>query len=259
MKKIKFILMVFALLFIKDYSFGQEKNENLQHKNEIDRNFIKLNLFAIAFKNFSNQYERVLNKTISVAVSIGVKPKTSMPFKNLIINKVGSDDPETLEQIENFRMSSFSITPEIRFYLSKKGYGSGFYIAPFYRYSNYKTNNLTINYTNSSDVESSVVLSGKFISNTGGILFGQQWYLGKHMCLDWWIFGPHYGKSYGYFKGVPTKPLTVADQNDLREELENLEIPLTNTRVSVSSSKATISLYGPWAGIRAGISLGIKF
>lgn len=90
-------------------------------------------------------------------------------------------------------------------------------------------------------------------------MFGAQWFLGRHVCLDWWIMGPHYGSGNGSFSGISSQPLSQEEQNDLRRELENLDIPLTNKTVSVNANGATLILDGPWGGIRAGISLGIKF
>ena len=200
-------------------------------KNEHALNFIKLNLTAIAIKNYSIQYERLLNKSISIAVSLRDMPATSLPFKHLILKAV-NDDEDAKRAIENVRISNFAFTPEVRFYLGKKGYGRGFYIAPFYRYANFKATNLTFNYTNILNQESSIDLAGKLTSNTGGLLFGTQWQLGKHMCLDWWIFGPHYGAGKGTFTGVASKPLTQEEQNDLRQKLEDLDVPLTNKTVN---------------------------
>lgn len=227
-------------------------------KKEYKQNFIKLNLTAIAFKNYSIQYERVLNKAISVAVSFRTMPATTLPFKSLILDAVG-DNADTKKVIEDFRLSNFAFTPEVRFYPGKKGYGRGFYIAPFYRYASFSTNSLTFDFQNTAGVQSSINLSGKLNANTAGLLFGAQWALGKHMCLDWWILGPHYGAGTGDFTGVASKPLTPDEQNDLRRELENLEIPLTNKTVAVDANGASLKLSGPWGGVRSGISLGVRF
>lgn len=177
----------------------------------------------------------------------------------MIIRSVGDGDPDTKEVIETFKLSNFAITPEIRFYVSRKGYGQGFYIAPFYRYASFKTNNLIFDYENTFNVESSITLSGNLTSNTGGIMFGAQWPLGKHMCLDWWILGPHYGSGTGNFTGVSSQPLTPDEQSNLKQELEDLDIPFTNKTVNVNANGASLKLDGPWAGIRAGILLGFKF
>lgn len=114
-------------------------------------------------------------------------------------------------------------------------------------------------FENNSNVKSTISLSGKLTGNTGGLLFGVQKALGKHMCLDWWLFRPHYGSSIGDFSGVSSKPLTTEEQNDLRQQLNDLDIPLTNKTVSVTSNGASLKLDGPWGGIRTGLSIGVKF
>ena len=222
-------------------------------------NSIKINLTALTLKNYAVQYERILNKTVSVAVSLRTMPTTSIPFKNLILESIGDDDPDSREVIEKLRLSNFAFTPEVRFYVGRKGYGRGFYFAPFYRYASFKTNNLIINYENSANVTSSLGLSGKLTSNTGGLMIGAQWALGKYLCLDWWILGSHYGTGTGTFAGVPDRPLSPSEQNDLRQELEDLDIPLTEKTVNVNANSASLKLDGPWGGVRGGICLGVRF
>lgn len=222
-------------------------------------NFIKINLTGLILKNYSLQYERVLTKSISLAVAFRTMPVSTIPFKNQIIKIVGTGDPNTKETIENLRLGNFAITPEIRFYLSKKGYGRGFYIAPFYRYAKFTVNNMPFTYENISHDQSKINLSGNFTANTGGILLGVQKAIGKHICLDWWLLGPHYGSGNGNFSGTPNQPLTQEEQDDLRQQLETLDIPLINKTVNVSANSASMKLDGPWAGIRSGLSIGVRF
>lgn len=222
-------------------------------------NFVKLNLLGILLKNYQLQYERVLTKKISFAIAYRTMPKTTIPFKNQIVKLMGDDDPDTKETIEKLRISNYAITSEIRFYLSKKGYGQGFYIAPFYRYASFKTNDVSVHYEDNAGNQSSISLSGKLTTNTGGILFGVQKALGKHVCLDWWLFGPHYGSGTGKFTGTPDKPLTQEEQNDLKQQLDDIDIPLTNKTVTVTASSASLKLDGPWGGLRTGLSIGVRF
>jgi len=233
---------------------GTSKAKNVEQK----QNLVKLNLTAIALKNYSIQYERIVKKKISFAVSMRTMPATTLPFKNKILNIVG-DDPDTRKVIETFQLSNFAITPEVRFYLSKRGYGRGFYMAPFYRYASFKTSQLEFTYSDILNVENTINLSGKLTANTAGLMFGAQWPLGKNVSLDWWIFGPHYGSGTGNFSGVASQPLTQVEQDDLRKQLEDIDIPLTNKTVNVNSSGASMKLDGPWGGLRAGISLGVRF
>lgn len=221
-------------------------------------NMVKLNLTALPLKQYALQYERVLNRKFSFAFGLRVMPESSLPFKNAILDAVG-DDPDTRDVLETFRMSNMAITPEFRFYLSKRGYGRGFYLAPFYRYASYKTSRMTFNYDDGNGGQESINLTGKLTSNTGGLLLGAQWPIGKHVVLDWWILGPHYGAGKGQFDGVSSQTMTPAEQDDLRTQLEDIDIPLTNKTINVTANGASLGLDGPWGGIRAGFSLGIRF
>jgi len=238
-----------------------DTSSKIQEEKKIipDRNFIKVNLTGILVKNYSVQYERILSRKFSFSLSYRVMPTTTLPFQSYILKSVGNDNPETAKTIKNFKLSNYAITPELRFYVSKKGFGRGFYIAPFYRYASFKTDNLNIFYTDNAGAQSSSKLSGKLTGNSGGILFGVQRFFGKHIVLDTWIFGPHYGSAKGEFNGTSTKPFTQDEQNDLRDQLNNIDIPLTNKTVNVDASRASLKLDGPWGGLRWGLSLGVKF
>jgi len=156
-------------------------------------------------------------------------------------------------------MSNYAITPEVRIYLSRKGYGRGFYIAPFYRYASFTSNDLNVFYTDENNVEQSIKMSGKLTSNTFGLAIGAQSTLGKRFVLDWSLFAPHYGSADGVFSGTTSRPLTSAEQDDLRGQLEGIDIPLTDETVNVNANGASLKLDGPWAGWRFTIALGFRF
>ncbi len=236
-----------------------DNSDQIKEVNKPNRNFIKTNVTGIPLKNYSLQYERVLNRKFSIAVQYRVMPTTAIPFQKAVLKAVGDEDPDTKKIIEDFRLSNYAITPEIRFYVGKKGYGRGFYIAPFYRYASFSTNELNVFYTDENDVENSIKLSGKLNASTGGLLFGIQKFLGKRVVLDLWMFGPHYGSGKGDFSGTSSKTLTQSEQDDLRQQLENIDIPLTDKTVNVNANGASLKLDGPWGGIRGGISLGVRF
>lgn len=261
--KVKNIIICLALVTVSIPELAAQTNlpsaEDPASNYEKKKNFIKLNLTAIILKNYSLQYERVLSKPVSLAIAFRTMPSSSLPFKNLIVKEIGNDDDDLKRTIENLTMSNFAITPEVRFYLSRKGYGNGFYIAPFYRYAHFTLSTLPFTYENILGEEKSINLNGKFSSHTGGFLIGVQKNLGKLICLDLWIFGPHFGAGKGDFTGTPSQPLTLEEQNDLRRQLDELDIPLTKKTVDVTATHARLTLHGPWAGLRSGISLGITF
>ncbi len=253
--------ILFGLFFVSLTVLCQDARPATTDSSSSSRkmNIIKTNLTGIPLRNYSLQYERVLNKRLSLALSYRNMPEGPIPFKQLIINSLDAGDQEAIDQVESLRLSNTAITAELRWYVGKKGYGRGFYIAPFYRYANHKAGNVSIEYTADQGGTEKINLSGSLVSNTGGLLFGAQWFLGKAIVLDWWIFGPHYGGGNGDLKGLTSSPLSPQEQADLKQELEDIDIPLTTKTVVVDANGASVKLDGPWAGIRAGLSIGIRF
>lgn len=237
-------------------SLGQDNKESSNDQQQL--NILKVNLTGIVLKNYSFQFERVLNRKISVALSFRTMPESSVPLKGVILD-AADDDQQTEEVLDALRIKNTAITPEVRFYLGKKGFGRGFYIAPFYRYASFKTNNMKFTYTNGLGGDNTIFLSGKLTSHTGGLLIGSQWKIGKRLSLDFWILGPHYGSGNGFFEGNTSVPLNTFEQNSLRQELEDFDLPLTKETSTVNANGATLTLDGPWGGIRSGLSIGIRF
>jgi hypothetical protein len=233
---------------------------------DISKNFIKFNLTSLAVMNFSLQYERVLSKRVSAAVSFSMMPENTIPtyLADQFIKVAGdmsgeSIDAETEDIIRNLLVSSYTITPEVRFYLGKKGYGRGFYTAIFYRYGHYEVSNVPIPFTNELDENITIDTRGEIVSHTGGFLLGYQWALGKHMCLDWQMFGPHFGVSSGDFLGLPSSPLSQVDQADIEAEFLKVESSLVDQTVDATADEVKMLFDGPWGGIRFAVSIGVKF
>jgi hypothetical protein len=230
-------------------------------KEYIPKNLFKINLTSLVLNNYMGQYERVLGKRVSIAFSYRNMPESTIPFKDLILNQIKDNEGNDAEEIlNNLKIKNYALTPEIRFYFGQKGYGRGFYIAPFFRYSRFDGSNLKFNYEIESDPnEHEIVLKGDITGQTVGVLLGAQWALGKNICLDWWLIGPHFGLGKGNFYGTSSETLTEEMQNEIRNSLEDIDIPMYKKTVSVNASGASMTLDGYMAGIRAGISLGIKF
>jgi hypothetical protein len=252
------LLLAVSLFLLSATVNAQDKKPEKKESSGHPMNFIKVNLTSVVLKNYSFQYERILNKKFSFALGFRTMPNSTLPMQSTI-SKIIGDSPDAQDQIKNFKTSNTAITPEFRFYVGKKGYGTGFYLATFYRNVTYKGSGLEFTYENSLMVQSSIAMSGKLTGNTFGLMLGAQWPLGKHISLDWWILGPHYGSGKGEFNGIASQPLTVTEQNDLRQELEDFDIPLTKKTVSVNANGANVLLDGPFGGIRAGFLIGIRF
>lgn len=251
---IAFMLAACQLLNAQDT--GANASESTQNQNTVDfkRNLLKVNLPGLVVKNYSLQYERVMGKATSLALSLRTMPTSSIPLKGFILD-LADNDPDTKDVLDKLRLSNFAITPEFRWYVGKRGYGRGFYIAPFYRYARFKSNDVVVEYDNTE----SITLKGEQSAHTGGLLFGAQWFLGKTICLDWWILGPHYGSGDGLFTGVTDHLLSPQEQSSLRDALEDIDIPLVKEQITVTANGANVKFTGPWAGLRAGLSLGIRF
>jgi len=233
---------------------------------DISKNFVKLSLTSLAVLNLSLQYERVLSRSISGAISFSYLPETNIPtyLADQMITQIENNsedgiDAESEDIIRNLLISSYTITPEVRFYLGKKRYSTGFYISVFYRYGSYSVSNLPIPYTNDLDEDITIDTEGDIKSHTGGVLLGYQWALGKHMCLDWQMFGPHFGVSSGDFLGVPSSPLSAVDQADIEEEFLKVESSLIEQTVDASANEVKMLFDGPWGGLRFAVTFGVKF
>ncbi len=222
-------------------------------------NAIKVNLLGLPLNNYQVQYERKINNRMSAALSFRIMPSSGLPFKNAIADAVGDNDVDAQATVKSFRMSNIAITPEFRFYIGRKGNMRGFYVAPFYRYANFKVDNLVVSYTDDLNNKQQVSLKGKQQTHTFGAGIGKQWVLGKMIVLDWLLFAPHFGVGSGTFTGISSTPLSSQEQADLYTELDDLDIPLTTKKVSVNSNGATMGLSGAWGGIRSSLSIGIRF
>ncbi|MDB5198978.1 MAG: hypothetical protein JWO92_941 [Chitinophagaceae bacterium] len=247
MQKMLKLVFLFPLYFICLAVNAQKEKETVTEK----KNIVKINLPALVFKNISLQYERKVGKRTSVAAGVRFIPLGKLPFQNTFKDLGNNSDV----QYDQFKLGSFGIVPEFRYYVGKKGALHGFYIGPFFSYTNYKMN-LPIKYNTKTGI-----FNGELKAITGGLQFGAQFSLGKNVVLDWWILGPNYGSATGTLAFSAT--LTAQEQSDLKTELENLknDAPLNTIKsYTVNSSGASVVAKGPWGGLRGlGFSLGFKF
>ncbi|SDC85673.1 DUF3575 domain-containing protein [Niabella drilacis] len=254
MKLLTTLLAVFCMCRVVSSQNGSSPD-----RAERQRSIIKLNLTAPIVKNYAVQYEQVINKFLSVAVSGRIMPASTLPFKNEIKNRIVKEDIELVDDIvDKTKFSNYALTPELRFYLGRKGYGRGFYIGPYYRFARYKMLKSNLSFDEGDD-HYTIDLSGKVTAHTGGLLLGAQWFLGKNLGLDLWIAGPGLGAAKGTMAGVSTPTLTPDNQEELRKQLEKIDIPLTKETIYVDATGARIDLNGPWAGIRTGLLLSFRF
>ena len=104
MKKLTFGLVILAAgLILSSSAFGQKKNA------------IKVNIFSPIVRTGSFFYERALNDGASAQLGFFY----------------------TGYKITETKFSGYGITPEFRFYPSKKEDMKGFYLGPFLRYQSF--------------------------------------------------------------------------------------------------------------------------
>ncbi|MDB5232333.1 MAG: hypothetical protein JWN76_3138, partial [Chitinophagaceae bacterium] len=210
---------------------------------------------SLLVKNYSFQYELAIGRKTSVALGYRFMPNSTLPFISSIKSTI--NDPDTEKQVDDLTTSNSAFTPEIRFYLGKKGVFHGFYLAPFARISQYKASMPHFNYKVAS-TDRTIAMNGKLNTTTGGLLMGAQWSLGKTIYLDWWILGLNGGSSNGFIEGKQS--LSPMEQDAFRQALKDLEIPFTKTTVTVDANGGRLDMKGSWAGLRGGgLCIGIRF
>ena len=250
----KNLLVTILFVLITTFSFGQKKAGCTGYQDH--RNIIKTNITSLAFRNYEIQYERVLSKKLSINLNYGFIPEGTIPMLDTFEPFI--DDPDAMDVLNKVQMKQMNAIAELRFYLGK-GYGKGFYLAPFYDYSKYTINGFDIEYEDDTMTTQSLTTDGSINGNTFGLLIGTQFNLGKSFVLDWWIIGPHYGFGKGDIVGDSSRPLSETEQQAIRDEINNLDIPMVRYESTVTSEGVELKLDGPWAGIRAGLSLGFRF
>ena len=209
----KIVPAAFLGLVLSVSAFAQSKEED-KPKESPKNNIVKINLSALVVKNISVQYERKVAKRISVAANVHYRPFGQLPFLSSVEKAI--NDPGV--PVDQLKWGGFGVTPEVRFYVGKKGALRGFYLAPFANISNYKAD-LPIDYSNGI-FNKTGIFNGNISTITGGLLLGAQWKLGKSIYLDWWIIGPNYGSAKGDL--ILTTSLSSIEQSDLRNQIEDL-------------------------------------
>jgi hypothetical protein len=186
-----------------------------------DKNVIKLNLTALAIKNFHFIYERSITKRFSVSLGYRFMPKGAVPFKDQLEKAI--DDPDI--NIGSFEMGNSAITPEFRFYLGK-GRMNGFYFAPYARFATFDVT-VPVKYHNTSipSQDREAFFSGKVTSTSGGLMMGIQRTILKVLKLDMWIIGGHYGSCDGTLNATNINPpMDASERADLDNELGQLDV-----------------------------------
>ncbi len=273
----KKITSLFMLLFITAVSLAAQP-EYLKKGALIDgKTIVKLNVSTLPFGGQSASLERIISKRLSLTFAAGQASEGKIPYTDQVIDfamdkffKENETDMGPLKTaLSSFRYNNLYFSPEIRFYLGK-GYGRGFYIAPYYLYQNLGLNQMDMAYTYEDEgVEytESIQLKGHVNSQNLGINLGKQWLLGKRrmFVIDWKIIGLH-----GGFANSNISAKYDGSYADYRQEAQQFIDDLLNDTQLPPSVKITggqiqddnsvaFDIESPWAFLRTSISVGIRF
>ena len=217
------------------------------------RNYFKINLLAIGLRNFSLQYERILSKRLSAAMGLRIMPNGNIPLVSSVANFFGVKGEDVVNELKETNVSNIALTPEIRYYVGKKGYGRGLYLGAFYRYANYNIKQNSIQFDGNQSVE----VSGSFKTNTFGLQLGSHWILSNRIALDWWICGFHFGTQKGELTGKASNDFTSQQTTVLNDNINKTFSPVVKYDAKVSGNQVNITSSGPWAAFRTGLCLSV--
>lgn len=220
---------------------------------------IKGDLMGPIFRNFDFSVERVLAKRMSINLSFRFMPMGKIPFLPVFKKTFGDFEG----YLDNLKMKTLALTPEVRIYLGEEGYGKGIYVAPYYHYLTLDPGDYHLEGNFFEGKNEKLTLKGALTTHSGGLMIGYQWMLGakKNFLIDWGIFGLHYGNSSGVFNGNTTYTMTQEDQAEVKKQInEKLsQISQFTFTTEISPHSATVTEKGPWLFFRSYFSIGWRF
>ena len=256
MKK-KIYIQIMLVLMISYGSIAQTLPDSVK------KNLIKINLSGLIVQQYTLQYERVVNKSQSIALTISVAPNTPLPFKQTLLNDFGGNE-DAKRAIETTVFTKYTGTLEYRFYTGGGHAPKGFYIAPFVRYMHMSLSQ-DYTFTPSDDKLHTAHMTSQFGAMGAGFLLGYQFLFGRHWGIDWWILGPFFGTSINA-NFVGTDPqmgdMSAQDLANLKHNIESVSIPGYTVTATVTPSTNTVQAkaVGPYYGARfMGICLVYRF
>lgn len=274
MKKIIFLLLISNLIysqnnlyFFTNDTFTNQENKAIFTLNNFEsqkKNLIKLNFPLIHQPALSLQYERNINKKISAGLAFSYTGEREFLFLKLFREKE-IDNNFVNNQLEKIKSKSWSVTPEVKFYFGKDAF-TGFYIAPFIRYTKYDIK-FPLDYLEEeiNNHYQQVNFTGKSNTITYGVSIGAQWKIYKDFYIDWLIVGPHFGK--GTEKLRLNSDLSQTQQDAIIKSLEIIKsnyneidgYPKVDFDYSVNNKGGEIRIRNPWGGVRLELGIGYRF
>jgi hypothetical protein len=227
------------------------------------KTIVKANLTGIALNTYGFSAERILTKNISLSVGVGVMPAGPFPYIEKIADLADLEE-DVRGPLLAGRINTFSFTPEVRIYTGG-GYGKGFYLSPYYKYEKFGLDNFAFDIEVEGGEEENITIKGNIDTHAFGLAIGYQWLLGKNrnIIIDWTILGGHYGTSSGLFNGkFAGEPITGEYREKVEEEFNNIlsDLPIIKAEATINNDNtADVTVKGPWAFLRGGVSVGFRF
>lgn len=226
------------------------------------KNVVKLNPLSVYyFKSVPLYYERILSNSISASMGFSYRMPLNVGGKLGSVLSDGLSSSSGSSKITPLR--GFAITPEIKFYTGKKNAPRGFYIAPYFRYSNYKLG-AEVDFTAETGKNFNFDMDMKFKNIGGGVQLGVQWLIKDAVAIDWFFAGPRYeSKSIeidvsSSDTGINWNELATEYEDDVNEAISG--IPFLGTITATSSSNGFNAKLPYWMiNWRFGLSIGYAF
>lgn len=216
------------------------------------KNMVKWNVLGLTSSTISLQYERLIASKTSLAATINMMPKRSIPFFKTVEDIV--KDKGAIDILKDVKMNAFSFTPEVRFYVGKEGM-QGFYIAPFLRYDRFAVD-IPVDYIYNDQIEY-VTINGNVDGFSGGLAFGAQWRLASQWYVDVTFVGASYGFASGELNGKRT--LNAEEQAEIRKAINDFELPVVDYTYNVHDQGVDVKIKGPWANAKLAVAVGYRF
>jgi hypothetical protein len=226
------------------------------------RNIIKLNFTPLMYRTISVQYERLVGAKTSFTLGINYMPKGPIPFSKFFEDKTtSSSSSTTTTELQDLRITNFTITPEFRYYINQAG--KGFYFSLYGRYRNL-TATLPYVYLDNNNQKQSINLNGNLKSPMLGIMIGSQFRLSNKVTLDWYILGAHIKSDKFNISATSSVAMTSAQQEDARKffaDKNNInDTPLANFEAVVTANSIAVKSQKTGAGLSGfGLALGFRF
>jgi hypothetical protein len=257
-------LTLFCLLF-HAYFYAQAQINYLQNEKgkRFKPNILKANLGALALQAASVQYEMLLPQNFSLCIGARHRPNGGLPYKKYFTNRV-KDSPELMHMVNMLQFSSTSITPELRYYFSKKNIAEGFYLGVLYKYDTYQLAYKNANITLANGMPLTVNFLGKYTNSGFGFQAGGQ-IINKHnFVTDWWLVSGIVNKTKTYL-GTTSENfnMTQEELNAFQANYSDIRLHggyfFKNANVIANNQELAVQNTSIGFGARIGLCLGYKF